>query len=158
RARRRQQPDFNGAASTANSLTVTGGGGNDSISGGGISAPLRRGPRQETNAAGAGDDIINMGAALTAADKVDGGTGADTLQLSVGAAVTFSPTTVINVETFAFTAGSDYNLTLDAAPNSVGRKMAGGALGAGADLTVDGSKEAVSAFNFIGGAGADKFV
>jgi Ca2+-binding RTX toxin-like protein len=151
---------FNGAASSKNALTVTGGTGNDSISGGGVADTISGGTGNDTIAAGAGDDVINMGAGLTALDKIDGGTGADTLQLNgnYSGGVTFVPSTVINVETFAFAAGNSYSLTLDAATNSAGLKIDGSALGVGNNLTVDGSKETTSAFNFIGGAGADKFV
>src|SRR6185312_13496400 len=101
-----------------------------------------------------------MGADLNALDKIDGGTGNDKLLLDgdYSAGVVFGATTVVNVETFAFAAGNDYKLTLNAATNAATLTIDGSALGAGDNLTVDAGLEPTSAFTFIGGAGADKFV
>ncbi len=151
---------FSGAASTLNALTVTGGAGNDSILGGGVADTLSGGTGNDTLAGGAGNDLINVGAALTAADKVDGGTGSDTVLFNgnYSGGVTFTATTVTNVETFAFAAGNDYTLTLNNATNSAGLTIDGSKLGAGDNLSIDAKAETASAFDFIGGAGADSFL
>src|SRR5262249_1879697 len=151
---------FSGAASTLNPLTVTGGAGNDSILGGGVADTLSGGTGSDTLAGGAGNDLINAGAALTAVDKVDGGTGSDTLLFNgnYSGGVIFTATTVTNVETFAFAAGNDYTLTLNNATNSAGLTVDGSKLGAGDNLSIDAKAETASAFDFIGGAGADSFL
>ena len=150
---------FSGAASAANSLVVTGGAGNDSIGGGGVADTLTGGTGgNDTIAAGAGNDLIDANAGFNALDKIDGGTGTDILQFDGNyGAVTLGPTTVTNVETFLFTAGNNYSLTLDNATNSTGLTIDGSQLGAGDTLLVNGAAETSSAFSFIGGAGADTF-
>jgi len=151
---------LSGAAELESALTVIGGGGNDSVSAGAGADTLSGGTGSDTLLGGAGNDVFDMGAGLNALDRIDGGVGTDTLQLAgdYSAGVTLGATTVTNVESFVFAAGSDYNLALNAATNSVGLKIDGSALGGGDNLTIDGSLETTSAFNFIGGAGNDKFV
>jgi Ca2+-binding RTX toxin-like protein len=151
---------LNGSAETVSPLTALGGAGNDSISGGSAADTLVSGAGNDTLAGGGSNDLFDMGADLNALDKIDGGTGNDTLALDgdYSAGVIFGATTAINVETFAFAAGNDYKLTLNAATNATTLAIDGSALGAGDTLTVDASAEPTSGFNFIGGAGADKFV
>jgi len=150
---------LSGAAELESALTVIGGAGNDSVSAGAGADTLSGGTGNDTLLAGAGNDAFEMGAGLNALDRIDGGAGTDTLQLDGNylGGVLFGATTVTNVETFVFAAGNDYSLTLNAATNSVGLKIDGSALGAGDNLTIDGSLETTSAFTFIGGAGNDSF-
>jgi Ca2+-binding RTX toxin-like protein len=58
--------------------------------------------------AGQGNDVLVIGAALDAGDRIDGGTGQDTLQLSgdYGAPVALAPDTVTGVEQFRIGAGN----------------------------------------------------
>ncbi|MGH6962836.1 MAG: beta strand repeat-containing protein, partial [Dongiaceae bacterium] len=150
---------LNGAPELESALTAIGGAGNDSVSAGAGADTLSGGAGSDTLLAGAGSDVFDMGAGLNALDRIDGGAGTDTLLLDGNylGGVLLGATTVTNVETFVFAAGNDYNLTLNAATNSVGLKIDGSALGAGDNLTIDGSLETISAFTFIGGAGSDSF-
>jgi len=151
---------LNGTAETVSPLTALGGAGNDTISGGGAADTLVGGAGNDTLAGSGGNDLFDIGANLNTLDKIDGGAGSDTLSFDgdYTAGVVFGATTVVNVETFAFAAGNDYKLTLNAATNAATLTVDGSALGAGDTLTVDASQEPTSGFNFIGGAGADKFV
>ncbi len=121
--------------------------------------------------AGDGDDSIFMKGNLAAADKIDGGSGNDRVQLFgdyTGAhAVVFDATTMVNVETLQLLNHGlgfphlSYDLTSDDAT-----------VGSGATLTVDasvggpnnspvsfnGSAETDGSFVFIGNTGGDTFV
>jgi len=106
-----------------------------------------------------GDDVFVMGGALTALDSIDGGAGADTVSLSgdYSALLTFSATTMINVETLQLAAGHDYALATDDATVAANRVLTvdAGALGAANHLTFDGSAETDGRFAVTGGAGDD---
>ena len=120
---------------------------------------LNGGSGKDTLLGGAGDDLFNVEGNLDAADKVDGGAGLDTLQFdgnTVG--VVFGATTVTNVETFLFAAGSDYDIKLNGTTVATALTVDGSALGAGDGLAVDASLETTGKFTVFGGAGADKFV
>ena len=149
---------LNAAGETDSSLTATGGAGNDSVSGGAMGDTLSGGGGKDTMLGGAGDDLIDGDGNLDALDKVDGGAGLDTLQLDGPTNVVFGATTVTNFETFAFAAGSTYNLKLNGTTTATALTVDGSALGGADSLTVDGSLETTGKFTFIGGAGADKFV
>lgn len=106
-----------------------------------------------------GNDVITVGAALTSADKIDGGTGSDTVQLDgdYSASVTFSATTMVNVEMLALAAGHSYKLITNDATVASGQTLTvdGSALGAGDVLTFNGSAETDGRFVVNGGAGND---
>ena len=102
--------------------TVLGGQGYDNIimTYGGVDAAFGNG----------GDDIISFGGALQATDRVDGGDGFDTLYIdgpNYAGGLTFSATTVTNIENLAF--GGSYNYVL---------KTHDGTIAAGENLFVDG--------------------
>ncbi|MDC8774574.1 calcium-binding protein, partial [Roseateles albus] len=63
---------------------------------------------------GNGNDVFNVGAALSAADRISGGAGSDTLRLAgnYAAPVVFNATTVTGVENFLIGAGGTVRLTL----------------------------------------------
>ena len=149
---------FNGAAETNGSFhmlgsagadVLTGGAGNDSVNGssGG----------NDTLYGNGGKDIFAMGAAFTAADKIDGGTGRDTLSLDgdYAAGITFAATTITSVETVRLAAGHTYNLTLVDA--NVGNALAvnGSALSVIYSLTFNGGAETSGKFKVQGGGGND---
>jgi Ca2+-binding RTX toxin-like protein len=112
--------------------------------------------------AGAGDDFIHFGSALTSADSVDGGLGYDTVGLLGDTTVIFGATTMVGVEKLAvYSSGGagtfDYNITM--ADNNVatgGNMMVvAQSLLPSETLTFDGSAELDGTFNVRGGKGAD---
>jgi hypothetical protein len=106
-----------------------------------------------------GNDVFNFGAAFTAADQIDGGSGADKVLLNgdYSAGVTFAATTMVNVETLQLAAGHDYAFTTNDATVAAGATLTvnASALGAGNHLTFDGSAETDGNFHIRGGAGDD---
>jgi len=101
-----------------------------------------------------------MGSAFTAADKIDGGAGNDVVLLDgMGAqdSITFSATTMVNVESLQLEAGHSYNLTTNDATVAAGATLIvdASALGASKALTFDGSAETDGHFIIRGGAGND---
>jgi Ca2+-binding RTX toxin-like protein len=108
-------------------LTVLGGEGvdtiqdsakNDSISGNGGKDVITadQGGVDVING-GAGNDTINMGATLTAADTVDGGDGTDTLNVTAVTAAALAGVT--NIETLGYTAAGALSLTADLSFDSI---------------------------------------
>ena len=129
---------------------------------------------------GAGNDAFYFGAAMTADDVVDGGTGNDTLGLQGDYRLSFGPSSLVNVETIALLSGSDarfgdsgghrysYDLTTDDANVGAGAMLTVNfnRLQPGENVNFDGSAETDGAFLFyagfgddhlIGGAGVDGF-
>ncbi|HEX3810004.1 MAG TPA: calcium-binding protein [Rhizomicrobium sp.] len=108
-----------------------------------------------------GTDIFKFGASFTAADKINGGGGSDTLSLSgdyKGAnGVTFAATTMAAVETIVVAAGNSYSLTTNDSNVAAAATLTvdGRALGAGDKLAFNGSNETNGHFALIGGAGND---
>ena len=106
-----------------------------------------------------GNDTFVMGANLTAADKIDGGTNSDTVQLDgdYSAGVVFNATTMVNVEFLQLATGHDYNLTTDDATVGAGQVLTlqAGQLGAGDNVIFDGSAETDGKFMITTGAGND---
>ncbi len=109
-----------------------------------------------------GKDLFLLGASLTAADTIDGGTGADTLRLygDYSAGVTFAATTLANIETIQLKAGSSYNLTTDDANVAAGAALRIDAhtLGAGDTLAFNGAAESDGRFQITAGAGDDNLI
>ena len=108
---------------------------------------------------GTGNDTFNLGAYLTASDKIDGGAGTDTLNLkgNYASGVTFGSTTLVNVETVKLAAGYNYKLTTNSATVASGQTLTidGSALSASNVLTFSGAAETNGHFIIIGGKGAD---
>jgi len=108
---------------------------------------------------GDGNDTIVAGGTLNASDKIDGGTGTDTLTLAgdYSAGVTFSSTTMVNVEAMTLAGGHTYKLALNDANVALGQTLTvdASALGASNALIFDGSAETDGKFSISGGAGAD---
>jgi Ca2+-binding RTX toxin-like protein len=162
---------FNGAAETNGSFVITGGAGadsltggagNDTINGGAGNDVFHPGLGNDTVNAGDGNDIISFGGGrLNAADKIDGGTGTDAVLLggdyTGGNAVSFTATTMVNVEKIAVGAGSSYSLTTNDATVASGQTLTvdGSALGSSNSLTFNGAAETNGSFVITGGAGAD---
>jgi Ca2+-binding RTX toxin-like protein len=116
-------------------------GGNDTVSGGG------------------GNDVFRFGAAFTAADHVDGGTGTDTVVLTgdYSAGVAFAADTMTNVEVLSLVGDYGYNLTTNDATVALGATLTvrANGIGTGHALTFDGSAETDGRFLIYAGAGDD---
>ncbi|MFL6844372.1 MAG: calcium-binding protein [Allosphingosinicella sp.] len=151
--------DFRG--NLANNV-ITGGGGNDTIrayDGG-----------NDTVHGGAGDDLIFIGAALTAADVIDGGANNDTLiiQGNYFGGLTLT-SNVTNIENLSILNGAntnvgapgtelyDYVITTNDATFGAGvqARVNAGALLPGEDFTFNGSAETDASFVIYGGRGVD---
>jgi VCBS repeat-containing protein len=106
-----------------------------------------------------GNDYIDMANNLTSADSIDGGTGLDRVYLNgdYSAGVTFSATTMVNVELINLTAGNSYNLTTNDATVASGQTLTiqAGSLGAGDAVTFNGGAETNGSFIINTGAGND---
>jgi Ca2+-binding RTX toxin-like protein len=113
----------------------------------------------DTANGGDGNDRFNMGAALDAGDRIDGGDGRDVVYLNgdYSAGLVFDALTIQNIEVLRLGKGFDYNLTLDDDNVVQGQRLTidAAALGAGDSLTFDGSKETSSHLVVHAGAGND---
>jgi RTX calcium-binding nonapeptide repeat (4 copies) len=153
---------FNGTAESDGKFQITGGAGNDNLTGGANKDIfiLTSGGIDFANGRD-GDDLFQMGATFTAAEQINGGSGNDTVQLAgdyTGThAVVFNSTSMTNVETLQLAAGNSYNLTTNDATVATGTTMTidASALGAGDVLTFNGGAESNGYFDVIGGAGND---
>ena len=151
---------FNGSSETDGEFIILGGAGNDTLSGGaGDDTLIAPKGGNDTLSGGAGNDTIRKGAFLTAADKIDGGSGADQMWITgdYSHGLTFSATTMVNVETLVLGAGYSYTLTTNNATVAAGQTLTvdGSALGAAFAVTFDGSAETDGKFVLQGGAGKD---
>ncbi len=111
----------------------------------------------DTISTGNGDDVIIFAGTFTADDRVDGGAGSDTLDLSGKTSVKFGANTLVNVETIDLAGGAKYKLTTNDATVASGQtlKVDGTALTASDTLTFNGAKELDGKFDILGGAGND---
>jgi hypothetical protein len=151
---------FDGSAETDGHFRFLGSTGDDVLTGGAKSDVFHlENGGFDTARGGGGYDIFYLGAALVAADTIDGGTGNDTLVLNgdYSGGLTFGAATMTNVETLTLDGGFSYNLTTDDANVAAGATLAVDAstLGAGDALTFDGSAETDGHFAVTGGAGDD---
>ncbi|HTQ14827.1 MAG TPA: hypothetical protein VMH86_13210 [Rhizomicrobium sp.] len=158
--------NFNGHGETDGSFDITGGPGNDQITGGAQGDTIEGGDGNDvitpgggadTVSGGDGDDTINMGASLGAGDFVDGGNGADKLVLNgdYSAGLDFSTLDVTGVETIQLKAGHSYDLDLGTGIGSGAFTINAKPLGAADTLTLDASYANSGNFSVIGGAGDD---
>jgi ELWxxDGT repeat protein len=132
---------LNGSALTAGTLVVDAGVGPVNLTG------------------SAGTNTFVMGAFLTASDQINGGSGTTSVQLSGdysgGNTVTFTATTMVNVDHLNLATGHSYDLVMNAATVASGQtlQVQGGTLGAGDSFTFDGSA-VTDGGNFIIHSGA----
>jgi hypothetical protein len=134
--------------------TVTGTGSNDYIdlSAGGA----------DTAYGGEGNDGFFLGATLTNADHIDGGAGSNDqigLQGDYSGAhrLVLGADTISGIEAITAMAGFSYDIATNDADVAAGQTLViyGSTLGAGNDLTFNGSAESDGAFRIYGGLGAD---
>jgi Ca2+-binding RTX toxin-like protein len=116
----------------------------------------------DTAAGGAGNDAFFMGAAMTAADHIDGGTGTNdqvALQGNYTGAnkLVLGASTITNVEALTFLPGYSYDVTSNDGNVAAGQTLTiyGSTLGASDNLTFNGSAETDGKFFMYGGLGAD---
>jgi hypothetical protein len=107
-----------------------------------------------------GNDGFVFGAAFTAEDEVEGGAGERdqvSIQGDYSAGLTLGAKSLVNVETLLVLPGFDYRLTTLDANVAAGLRLEifATTLGAGDDLTFDGSAETDGHFVVYGGAGVD---
>jgi Ca2+-binding RTX toxin-like protein len=167
---------FNGSAETDGNFQVTGGAGNDHITTGSgadfIDASL--GGNDVINTGGAatdpngGVDDVYFGAALTAADQVNGVDGLTEVELQgdYSAGLVLTATTLTNVGTLFLASGANqslnfsYNITTNDATVAAGTSLSvlGQQLSATETLHFDGSAETDGSFLLTGGAGNDTLI
>jgi hypothetical protein len=159
---------FNGSATSR--INIIGGAGNDVIvAGHGVqnivsTADLSQGGN-DTFTGGIGNDVIQMGAALTAADAISGGNAANNdfnevvLNGDYSTTLTLGPATLTDIGELVFTDGHSYSLIENNANVASGSQMVieAGALTAGHNATFDGSAETDGSFDFDGGGGTNTF-
>jgi Ca2+-binding RTX toxin-like protein len=117
----------------------------------------------DTVTAGNGDDTLLAGAALTAADRLDGGANYDTLFLDgdYSAGLTLGSTTITNIEEISFVSGHSYRLTSVNGNVAASGVLAVNALNLQSSATTlywDGSAETDGSFVFNDGIGADTLI
>jgi Ca2+-binding RTX toxin-like protein len=136
---------------TSGNDTLTGTAGNDVFN-------LDQGGDDTVSGLG-GNDTFSFGAAFNAADRIDGGTGTDTLRLAgdYSSTVDFQATTLVSVEKIVVTAGDDYNLDLVNANVGAGETLSvnASALGAANTLFFADTSENDGNLSITGGAGDD---
>ncbi len=145
---------------------------NDSFTGtsGNDTFDMSQGGADTVKGAG-GNDTFSFGAAFSANDSIDGGTGNDVLKLDGNYTgthkVVFGASTMVNVETIRLAAGNSYTLTTNDANvgNNKTLTVDASQLGAGDTLSFNGSAETNGRFDILfagtahltGGARADTF-
>jgi len=138
---------FNGAAELDGNFAITGGAGDDSLSGGAQADMfLLQNGGADTVHGGGGDDTIVLAGTLTAGDAIDGGTGNDTVSLVENGTIAFGLATLTNVE--RLNVDSDDHIAI--ATND-------GTVAPGATMTVDftASSAAGGVYAFDGSAETD---
>ncbi len=98
------------SAASAARTGLFGNSGDDKLDGGADNDYLAPGAGNDVLLGGNGDDTLNLAGALNAADKIDGGSGNDRLLLdgNYAAGVTFTATTLVNVEGILLADGHSY--------------------------------------------------
>ncbi|HEX4294069.1 MAG TPA: hypothetical protein VHZ29_08040 [Rhizomicrobium sp.] len=113
----------------------------------------------DTASGGDGNDKFNMGAALNAADRIDGGTGIDAVALKgdYGAGLVLDADTIVNIERLNVFAGFNYDLTMNDGNIAAGQRLTvnAGSLKSANHLVFDGSAETDGSYAITGGAGND---
>jgi hypothetical protein len=111
---------------------------------------------------GGGNDHLQMASAFRASDRIDGGDGADELNVvgDYSFGLKLRDATVRNVEFFYFNPGTQIRLTMADGNVAAGAtlNLTGGNLGGNDWLDFDGSAETDGRFIASGGAGKDRIV
>ena len=151
---------FDGSAETTSYYSIAGGAGNDWMRGGAGNDQfdLSNGGN-DTVFGGHGGDTISPAAALTSADRLNGGAGYDYLYLGgdYSGGLNFAAATLTGVEQIYLYAGFDYDLTLHDGTIAAGETLVFALYGLGSadNLTLNASQETNGSVSVTGGAGAD---
>ncbi len=143
--------------------SLSGGGGNDTITMEGSGKYTHEGAYSISGGAGADRIVLTTlskalaGPAFEASDRIDGGSGNDMIVLdgNYSSGVTFQATTVTNVELIELVNGFSYKLTTNDATVASGKMLTVDGSGLSGTLNFDGTAETDGKFDIIGGAGAD---
>ncbi|HEY4941731.1 MAG TPA: calcium-binding protein [Rhizomicrobium sp.] len=155
---------FNGAAESDGQFTLVGGAGDDVLTGGAGNDFLYLYQGGNDTADGNnGNDVFVFFGTLTAADRIDGGAGSDIVYLhgDYSAGVTFTATTMVNVETLSlddsFNLGNTFKFTTNDATVAPGQTLTvdGSGLQPSGTMTFDGASETDGAFVILGGRAND---
>lgn len=155
---------FNGAAEKDGGFHLTGGQGNDVLIGGQQNDrfTLNRGGADIATGNG-GDDFFSAGAGFfNQLDRIDGGTGFDTLQLygDFSQQLALQGLTIQNVEKLSLFWGNDHNIKMANGNVAAGQTFEVDARFHGADdhVTFDGSLETDAHFDVLTGDGNDTII
>jgi hypothetical protein len=98
-----------------------------------------------------GNDVFVMGGALNALDKINGGSGSNTVVLDgdYSSQLVFNATTMLDIQTLKLTAAFDYGLKTADATVAAGKSLLvdGSTLGASDKLAFNGSAEIDGTFS-----------
>ncbi|HEX3810779.1 MAG TPA: calcium-binding protein [Rhizomicrobium sp.] len=135
------------------------GSGNDHVLGGGGNDVIDLGDGNDWASGNGGNDALNFGKHFNADDRVNGGSGTDTLYLAgdYSRGVTLAAQTMKNIETMHLAGGNSYNFTFADGNIAAGATMTvdGRALGSGNSLHVNDSSENNGKIVVLGGLGDD---
>ncbi len=151
---------FDGSAEVDGSFSITGGAGNDTLTGGSQSDTfdLSAGGT-DTAHGGGGGDTFNMGASLDPIDVIDGGAGSDTINLDgdYSGGLVLSGASITSIETISLADGNTYDLTTDDALVASGQSLTVDATGivTAGGLIFDGSAETDGSFTVNGSSRDD---
>jgi Ca2+-binding RTX toxin-like protein len=171
---------FDGSAETDGRFDLRGGAGNDTLIGGALNDSLDGGAGNDTLTGNGGADIFHLygggndtasggdandtfliGGSLNASDTIDGGTGADTVNLDgTYAGLVLGATTITNVENLWLSSGWNYNITAHDGTVAAGQVLTvyGSSLLAANNVVFDGSADTDGGFDLRGGAGNDTLI
>lgn len=150
---------FNGSAETNGSFHITGGKGNDVLTGGAKNDTfdLSLGGN-DTVKGGSGNDTFSLGGKLDNDDAINGGSGNDTLRLNGAYNLTLQAGTLSSIENIVMAAGHNYTISQNPGALSGVLTVDGSALGAANHMTYDADGNPNDAFHVTGGKGNDTVV
>ena len=154
---------FDGSAETVSSYTISGGAVNDWMRGGagGDSFYVTYGGADTVIGGHGNDTVFDYGGKVTAADRLSGGLGYDTLYLYADypAGLTFSAQTLLGFEQITLTGPYDYDVVLHDAIIPAGETLVVNAyLDASYGANVDASQETNGNISFYGSEGDDRLL
>jgi Ca2+-binding RTX toxin-like protein len=155
---------FNGGAETNGSFNIVGGAGHDLLTGGALSDTfdLSHGGN-DTARGGGGDDSFTMGAAFTAGDRIDGGTGDfNTIFLDgdYSAGLLLKAHMIQNISDIQVQGDHDYKISLDGSSLAAGQQLQvfDNTTSTSDLLNINAAALTVGSIFVVGGAGRDTIV